>query len=493
MVLVGFLHLVVLYGYQGADVDAQQLALTEQLFDAALGELSVVARGQPCMLVGDFNVEPTKIPCLAKGISALLWVDFEEAWSLAAGLQPAPTCKRDWFASGGHRRDFMVGCPLAAAAVLSCKVQPDRWIARHLAVGALFDCSWWTCRVTQPVQRTPLWPASWLPAVDKGRGSKSVEVQRVWEVYYGRLQFMSQQDSILLSESLDLGDVSRAWLVWSRAAEVALADAFRFSGGPIPTGSLVLGRESALFRIVRLGGHEVKKARGNAADALDAVDVFLYLDSSIARLLDMRRRFEAVMDVLGAMVRYGVSLARSVELTAQWSRILADGPLYPVTFDDLSSVRGLGIGAFHQVVSDVHHRLSDFIHAVVVHRRDEAIREWRNWIREDPMVHPYKWLRPDLVPLLLFCCVILFSLVVVLGFWQILPGLMRNSKRPGFPTFVVLGKGRPALRNSVRRLTAGCPCFLRCLCLNLLVRCLLRLYIVRVPLLVAWMVGVGGN
>ena len=25
-------------------------------------------------------------------------------------------------------------------------------------------------------------------------------------------------------------------------------------------------------------------------------------------------------------------------------------------------------------------------------------RGWRNWIREDPLVHPYKWLRPDLVP-----------------------------------------------------------------------------------------------
>ena len=43
-----------------------RLALAEQLFDAALGELSVVARGQPPLLVGDFIVEPTKIPCLAK-------------------------------------------------------------------------------------------------------------------------------------------------------------------------------------------------------------------------------------------------------------------------------------------------------------------------------------------------------------------------------------------------------------------------------------------
>ena len=70
-----FLHLFVLYGYQGADTDAEQLSLTDQSFEAALGELHTVAFGQPCLLVGDFNVEPTKIPCLAKGISAGLWVD----------------------------------------------------------------------------------------------------------------------------------------------------------------------------------------------------------------------------------------------------------------------------------------------------------------------------------------------------------------------------------------------------------------------------------
>ena len=45
-----FVQLVVLCGYQGAETDAEQLALTEQLFDAALGELGVVARGQPCLI-----------------------------------------------------------------------------------------------------------------------------------------------------------------------------------------------------------------------------------------------------------------------------------------------------------------------------------------------------------------------------------------------------------------------------------------------------------
>ena len=49
-----FMHLVVLYGYQGSDNSSEQLQLTDQLVDAALGELAVVARGQPCLVVGDF-------------------------------------------------------------------------------------------------------------------------------------------------------------------------------------------------------------------------------------------------------------------------------------------------------------------------------------------------------------------------------------------------------------------------------------------------------
>ena len=62
-----------------------------------------------------------------------------------------------------------------------------------------------------------------------------------------------------LDESLDAGDVSRAWIVWSGAAETALADALRFSGGHLPGRGLVLGRGSALFRVVRLGGHQGKE------------------------------------------------------------------------------------------------------------------------------------------------------------------------------------------------------------------------------------------
>ena len=310
--------------------------------------------------------------------------------------------------------------------------------------------------VTQPVQRSSLWPASWLPAVDKCRGSKSVEFQEVWEVYDGRLHYISRQDAVRLDESLDAGDVSRAWLVWSGAAETALADAYRFCGGPIPSRGLVLGRCAALFRVVKLGGHTVRKARGNVSDAHDAADVFLYRDSSIAPLLDMRRRFKAAMGVLDAVIRYGISLAPSVELTAQWDRILAVGPLYPVTLDDLCAVQGLGIGDFHRVVSDIHHRLGDFAHAIVVHRRDEAIRGWRNWIREDPLVHPKKkWLRPDLVPPAPF---LQSQPHLQLGGSGMLadPGRIDEEFRKAWPPyFCRTGQREASLTNSIWRLMGG--------------------------------------
>ena len=36
-------------------------------------------------------------------------------------------------------------------------------------------------------------------------------------------------------------------------------------------------------------------------------------------------------------------------------------------------IRSVGLGEFYRAVSDLHRRLCDFIHAIVVHRRDEAI------------------------------------------------------------------------------------------------------------------------
>ena len=39
----------------------------------------------------------------------------------------------------------------------------------------------------------------------------------------------------------------------------------------------------------------------------------------------------------------------------------------------------------------------EFVQRVAIHRGDFAIRVWRSWVLEDLLVHPYMWLRPDLV------------------------------------------------------------------------------------------------
>ena len=286
------------------------------------------------------------------------------------------------------RLDFMVGCPRVAAAVSGCEVLVDRWVVPHFTMRACFDYSRWLTRVSLPVQRSPLWPASWLPVLDKSRGSKAAEVQRVWEINDDRLQFMSRDDALGLDDSLTRGDVSSAWLIWSSAVEAALADAYRFAGGPVPDNGLVVGGGVFRTRFVRLGGPKVRKARRKFADHHEGGDVSLYHDVSTSPLLGLRRRFRLVANLLSAMIRDGVSLARSVELAVQWDAILRVGPIPPLSDADFVLARVGDLGQCYQVVLGLHRRLSDFLHAVVVRRREVAIRGWRDWLREDPFVNP---------------------------------------------------------------------------------------------------------
>ena len=294
------------------------------------------------MIVGDFNVEPTKIPCLAKGISAGLWVDFEEAWALASGLQPAPTCKRDWSAT---LLVVIVGILWLVALLLLLLFFPARFsltggllliLLLGLSLTAVGGLVVLLCLGSAlPFGR----PLGCLLLIRVGVPS------RLRFNWFGR--FMMNAFSSCLGRML-CGWMSLLMQVMSLVhglcglllLRLRLLMLISSVGGLIPSRGSVLGRVNALFRVVRLGGHKVRNARGNAVDARDAADVFLYRDSSTAPLLDMRRRFKAVMDVLDAMIWYGVSLARSVELTAQWDRILAAGPLHFVTIDDLSAVRG---------------------------------------------------------------------------------------------------------------------------------------------------------
>ena len=92
-------------------------------------------------------------------------------------------------------------------------------------------------------------------------GSKAAEVRRVWSFFDDRLQFVSRDGALNLDGALDNGDVSLAWMIWSSAGEAALADAYRFAGGPVPDCGLMLGTGVFSPRTVRLGGPKVRRAR----------------------------------------------------------------------------------------------------------------------------------------------------------------------------------------------------------------------------------------
>ena len=50
----GVVNLFVVYGYQGAEEDAEKLLLTDRLLEAVLAEAQVVCGGQPLLIAGDF-------------------------------------------------------------------------------------------------------------------------------------------------------------------------------------------------------------------------------------------------------------------------------------------------------------------------------------------------------------------------------------------------------------------------------------------------------
>ena len=58
----------------------------------------------------------------------------------------------------------------------------------------------------------------------------------------------------------------------------------------------------------------------------------------------------------------------------------------------------LDLHGFFKWVFDSLEVLNGFLRQVVVSRRDDGIRKWTSWLREDLSSRPYVWLRPDFVP-----------------------------------------------------------------------------------------------
>ena len=90
-----------------------------------------------------------------------------------------------------------------------------------------------------------------MHAVDKSRESKPVEVQKTWDVYDDRLEYLAVADALLLDDAVRRENVSDAWMLLFGAGETALADAYCF---PVEASFMVV-----MLRVLGLSGLVVER------------------------------------------------------------------------------------------------------------------------------------------------------------------------------------------------------------------------------------------
>ena len=71
------------------------------------------------------------------------------------------------------------------------------------------------------------------------------------------------------------------------------------------------------------------------------------------------------------------SSAFLLELDARWEAVVTGGSVGPLAQADLDLVSGLDVQAFAPAVLGLRARLGEFLHEVVIQRRDASISSWR--------------------------------------------------------------------------------------------------------------------
>ena len=191
--------------------------------------------GQPVVLVGDFNADPTVVPSLAKGIMDGHWIDIEQAFATGRGVAPSRTCQFQLDEDKGSGRDFVLAGSIAMAATTPCRVLPDRWFVPHFAVYAEFSLSLHGMPLS--IELGSVHSCGQLVGliglIAPGR-SPSHAVQNIWDVYIQEVGFVSREVREQLFTACNSPDVDASWLLWNREAEASLARAYLFAGGPPP-------------------------------------------------------------------------------------------------------------------------------------------------------------------------------------------------------------------------------------------------------------------
>ena len=123
-----------------------------------------------------------------------------------------------------------------------------------------------------------------------------------------------------------------------------------------------------------------------------------FVNSSLSPVLIFRRRLKSVADVLKGFRSKGFTQSRWDALLRYWGAVCRHGPCGPVSSrHPWDTWIPLDLHAFYKWLFDSLEVLNGFLRQVVVSRRDDGIRKWTRWLREDLNSRPYAWLRPDFV------------------------------------------------------------------------------------------------
>ena len=155
---------------------------------------------------------------------------------------------------------------------------------------------------------------------------------------------------------------------------------------------------TARFRVDTIGGGRVDRFRSDLDDPADAAEDHLFRSYTSALVLALKRWLQIVAHLLNRITRYGFTLSRRLEHRNRESCIVSGDPVGVVEWGLLVACLAAELDEFVSRVDDPIVRITDFVHQVVVHRREFAVRGWTSWVLEDPLVHLYRWLHPDPAP-----------------------------------------------------------------------------------------------
>ena len=132
-----YLPIFNIYGYTGGHTNRIAAARTDALLAAALDELRFLPEC-PCLVLGDFNAEPSDLPTLRK-VTGLGWTNLGASAEMWNQLPNVPTCRAPNVSGPGTVRDYIIASPMCLPLITHFAVHSDEAFATHSVLECTLD------------------------------------------------------------------------------------------------------------------------------------------------------------------------------------------------------------------------------------------------------------------------------------------------------------------------------------------------------------------